>query len=222
MKRLSLAGSLLLTLAVPFFIIMTAVRILLIPYIYPDFEYRLPGFPADDYGFTQADRLKWSKISFDYLLNDQPLSWLANQKLPDNTPLYIESELSHMLDVKKLIQSMFNVWWILLAVLVLSGVACWRLKQLREYWLALSNGGWFTLALIGTVLIFVFISFDWLFTNFHEILFTQGNWQFRFSDTLIRLFPIRFWQDAFIWMGLVTLVFALLLGIFGRQLARKK
>jgi len=221
MKPLTYLGSLLLTLAVPIFLIMTSIRILLIPYIYTEFEYRLPGFPPDSYGFSLEDRLKWSKVSFDYLLNDQPLTWLANQKLPNGSPLYIESELSHMLDVKNLIQSMFMVWWGLLALVILSGLASWRLKQLKGYWRALSNGGWATLGLIAAVLIFVVISFDWLFTNFHRIFFTGDTWLFRFSDTLIRLFPIRFWQDAFIWMGLVTIIAALLLGYFGRQLAKR-
>ena len=31
------------------------------------------------------------------------------------------------------------------------------------------------------------------------------------SDTLIRLFPMRFWQDAFIAVGLFSLIFAGLL-----------
>ncbi len=100
MKRLASAGMLLVTIAIPFFLLMTSIRILLIPYLYLDFEYHTPGFPPDTYGFTLQERLKWSKISMDYLLNDQDISWLANQKLPDGSPLYIDRELSHMRDVK--------------------------------------------------------------------------------------------------------------------------
>ena len=39
-------------------------------------------------------------------------------------------------------------------------------------------------------------SWEWLFTTFHTTFFPQGNWQFRMSDTLIRLYPPQFWIDA--------------------------
>lgn len=221
MTRFRSVGFLLITLVIPVFLVMSAIRVLLIPYIYVDFEYHLPGFPPDPYGFTLQDRLKWSKISIDYLLNDQGIDWLANQKLADGSPLYNERELSHMLDVKKLIQSMFPVWWVLLVGLVLVGLSSWRLKGLRYYWTAISNGGWLTIAGIVAIMIFVVLSFDSLFTDFHRLFFSGDTWLFLFSDNLIRLFPIQFWQDVFIWMGVLSSVFGLLLGYFGRFLSKR-
>ena len=221
MKRLASAGMLLVTIAIPFFVLMTSIRILMIPYLYLDYEYHTPGFPVDTYGFTLQDRLKWSKISMDYLLNDQDISWLANQKLADGSPLYIDRELSHMLDVKILIQAMFKAWWILLAALILVGLISWRLKGFRRYLKALSSGGWLTIGLILVILIFVVISFNSLFTDFHRIFFSGDSWLFLFSDTLIRLFPIKFWQDAFIWMGVFTILFAFLIGYLGNRFAKR-
>ncbi len=220
MKVLGAVGRVLITLVVPFFLIMSSIRILLIPYLYLNVEYNLPGFPADTYGFSQADRLKWGKISFDYLLNDQPISWLADRQLPDGTPLYNDRELGHMRDVKTLIQSMFVAWWILLGVLVGTGLIAWLVKGFRRYLRALSNGGWLTIILVVTILVFVALNFNWLFTEFHRLFFTGDSWLFLFSDTLIRLFPIQFWQDAFIAMGGATLLFALLIGLLGRRLSR--
>ncbi len=220
MKRLSIFGLLLITLAVPFFLIMSSIRILLVPYLFVEFEYRLPGFPPDTYGFSQADRLQWSKISFDYLLNDQGISWLANQNLPTGSPLYTERELGHMLDVKNLIQSMFVAWWILLAILVLAGLFTWRVNAITSYLRAVSSGGWLTILLMAVTLGFVALSFNWLFTEFHRLFFSGDSWLFLYSDTLIRLFPIIFWQDAFIFMGTLTAAFALLCGYFGRRLAK--
>lgn len=217
MTRLRSFGFFLLTLLVPIFLIMSAIRVLLLPYLYVDFEYNRPGFPPDTYGFTTQDRLKWSKVSFDYLLNDQPLSWLANQKLADGQPLFIERELSHMLDVKNLIQLMFVVWWVLLAVLALAGLLSWRFAVLRQYWMALSNGGILTVGLIVAILVFVAVSFNTLFTDFHRLFFSGDTWLFEFSDHLIRLFPMTFWQDAFIWMGVFSTTFGLLAGYLGRQ-----
>ncbi len=221
MKLLARIGMLSVTIAIPIFLLMTSIRILLVPYLYLDYEYNSPGFPADSYGFTLQERLHWSKISMDYLLNDEEISWLANQKLADGTPLYIDRELSHMVDVKNLIRLMFLVWWVLLAALVVIGLLSWWWKGLRLYFKALSSGGWLTIGLILAILIFVALSFNTLFTDFHRIFFSGDSWLFLYSDTLIRLFPIKFWQDAFIWMGVFTIVFGLLVGYFGNKLSKR-
>ena len=43
------------------------------------------------------------------------------------------------------------------------------------------------------------------FAGFHHLFFTGDSWLFLFSDTLIRLFPIRFWQDAFLFAAIISL-----------------
>jgi uncharacterized membrane protein len=43
------------------------------------------------------------------------------------------------------------------------------------------------------------------FAGFHSLFFEGNSWLFLFSDTLIRLFPIRFWQDAFLFAALIAL-----------------
>ncbi|MBP1693700.1 MAG: hypothetical protein H6Q37_1583, partial [Chloroflexi bacterium] len=50
------ALSWLVALLVPIALTMTVVRLMLSP-LYINIEYRMPGFPTDYYGFTQADRL---------------------------------------------------------------------------------------------------------------------------------------------------------------------
>jgi integral membrane protein (TIGR01906 family) len=60
--------------------------------------------------------------------------------------------------------------------------------------------------LIIAILIFVALSFNALFTAFHRVFFEGDSWLFSYSDTLIRLFPIRFWQDVFIALGVLTLL----------------
>ncbi len=117
---------------------------------------------------------------------------------------------------------MFVAWWILLAALIIVGLISWRLKGFKRYLKALSSGGWLTIGLILVILIFVLISFNSLFTDFHRIFFSGDSWLFLFSDTLIRLFPMKFWQDAFIWMGIFTIVFAFLIGYFGNLFAKRR
>jgi integral membrane protein (TIGR01906 family) len=220
MKFVSIAAKLLLIVAVPVLIIISSIRILVNP-LYPQFEYNTANFPADPYGFTKADRLKYSGISIDYLLNNNDITFFNQFTLADGSPMYNERELSHMQDVKTLIQNAFLAWGIIGIALVLAGVISWQTKQLRPYFTALSNGGWTTLVIIGLILVGVVISFNGLFTDFHRLFFTGDTWLFYYSDTLIRLFPMQFWQDGFIWMGVFAIIQALIFGVFGRMIARK-
>jgi integral membrane protein (TIGR01906 family) len=218
MSRLYPILSWLITLAVPFLLIMTAVRLLLNPALL-QFEYKSPNFPPDTYGFTIQDRLKWGGLSLDYLLNNADISFLADLKFSDGTPIYNDRELSHMADVKLVIQHMTTAWYIIIGALLALGVWAWLGHWMVNFWQGISRGGWLTIALIAIILVFVFTSFDSLFTDFHRIFFTGNSWIFLYSDTLIRLFPLPFWQNAFIFMGGITVVGALLFGYGGQKLA---
>jgi len=43
------------------------------------------------------------------------------------------------------------------------------------------------------------------FAGFHSLFFEGDSWLFLYSDTLIRLFPLRFWQDAFLLAAVIAL-----------------
>ncbi|MCJ7624208.1 MAG: TIGR01906 family membrane protein [Anaerolineaceae bacterium] len=206
-----------ITLLVVMVIIMTSIRLLLTP-LFLEVEYRLPGFPSDQYGFNLEDRLKWSKISVDYLIKNVDNSYLENFSLSESTPLYNEREISHMLDVKILVGQMLICWYAILVILIGAGILAWRTGWLSDYWSAISNGGWWTIGLIVTILIGVAIGFNALFTGFHRIFFEGDTWLFAYSDTLIRLFPIRFWSDAFIFIGVISGLAALGSGLLGRKM----
>ena len=64
------------------------------------------------------------------------------------------------------------------------------------------------LALAG----FASISFWQFFSWFHSLFFNGDSWLFEYSDTLIRLFPIRFWQDAIIFIVGASILLGLGLG----------
>lgn len=204
------------TVLTPLVILMLSVRILITP-MFAQVEYRMPGFPDDPFGFTLEDRLVWSAPSIAYLVNNENIDFLADLVLEDGTPIYNDNELSHMEDVKSVVTGMriaLAVSMLVLLTIVIIGVRKgWR----SELLLAFRNGGWGVIGLIAAILLFVLLSFDQLFTWFHELFFQQGNWQFYTSDTLIRLFPMRFWQDAFIFVGILSLIFGVLLIVFSRS-----
>jgi integral membrane protein (TIGR01906 family) len=201
---------------VPLVLILTSVRLLLTP-VFVQLEYRTPNFPADPYGFTQADRLFWSTIALDYLLNDEGISFLEELQFEDGTPLYNTRELGHMVDVKNAVQSALIVWYISLAGIFLLAIWAYFGSWLTGYKQGLRRGGWITVALVAVTMVAVLIAFSVFFVFFHEVLFDPGTWVFRFSDTLIRLFPERFWRDTFIAIGLVSLVGGLALGLGFRK-----
>ena len=221
MKKVFSVISLLLTVVVPLFLVMTSIRILLNPF-FLDYEYHSPNFPADDFGFSTADRLYWGKISLNYLVNNQGIDFLGNQKFADGSSLYNKRELSHMLDVKNLIQTMLVVWYILMGFLVLSWFCSWRQHWKNQFWQGVSRGGLATIGLIIAVLIGVALNFDALFRGFHAIFFTGDTWLFYVNDTLIRLFPEKLWSDAFIFMGIFSLTGAIVLGFIGARLAQRE
>jgi integral membrane protein (TIGR01906 family) len=205
----------LVAILVPVALLLTSARLMLTP-AFVAVEYRMPGFPEDPYGLTQEQRLEYAPIALEFLLNGEGIDFLADLRFADGSPLFEERELSHMVDVKVLTQQLLAVWYGLLVVLLGLGVWAWRADWLPVYRRMLSRGGQFTAGLILLLLLYVALNFQKLFVAFHRIFFEGDTWLFSFSDTLIRLFPMRFWQDVFIFLGLVTLLGAGLLWWQGR------
>jgi integral membrane protein (TIGR01906 family) len=203
--------SYLTSLLVPLALIGTALRILLSP-IYFNVEYRMPYFPADEYGMTQQERLQWAPFAVEYLINGADISYLGDLKFDDGTPLYNERELSHMEDVKGVVLGALGVWTISLIILSALAIFAKRSDWMPDYINGLRRGGmWMiglavALGLVAGVGIVLNPNVFWqFFTLFHQIFFTGDSWLFYYSDTLIRLFPIRFWQDAFLWAAILAL-----------------
>jgi integral membrane protein (TIGR01906 family) len=205
------------TILVPIVLFMLTIRLLITP-LFAQVAYRLPGFPIDPYGFTQSDRLKWSEPTISYLVNNNDISALEELEFEDGAPIYNGRELSHMEDVKVLVFGMRVALVITIILLALISFLVVRMGLKNRLWTAYNRGGWALVVFIGLILAFVALSFSNLFTWFHQIFFESGTWQFYTSDTLIRLFPMRFWRDAFIFVGMMSL----LLGILTIVISKKK
>ncbi len=199
------------TLLVPIALIGLGLRILLTP-LFLQVEYNMPYFPHDIYGFTKADRLHWAPYALNYLTNSADISYLSDLKFEDGKPLYNERELSHMKDVKRVTQGALKVWYTSLALLAFLGILEWAGDSGEAYRLGLMRGGWLMVILAITIGLIAVIGisvdpdiFFTFFAGFHSLFFEGNSWLFLFSDTLIRLFPIRFWQDAFLFAALIAL-----------------
>lgn len=201
----------LVTILIPLVLIGLAIRVLLSPFFYR-LEYNMVYFPPDEYGFTIEDRLKWAPYAVNYLVNDADTSYLGDLQFEDGTPLYNKRELRHMDDVKRITQGALRLWYGSLALLLGLGVWAWFGGWWQAYLLGLKRGGWLMVGLAITVGLIVLVGiavnpnvFNTFFVAFHSLFFEGDSWLFLYSDTLIRLFPIRFWQDAFLWAAVIAL-----------------
>jgi integral membrane protein (TIGR01906 family) len=219
--RLRRLNSILITLLVPVVIVLGSAR-LLVTETYLRLEYAKPDFPPDPYGFTAADRLHYAPFAVNYLLNGEGIDYLRALTLPDGSPLYEERELRHMVDVQKVVQW---AWAVLAGCAILCAALTGLLARSPDGRYALRRGlfggGLLMLAILGALLIYMLLDWDRVFTTFHSLFFAQGSWQFYYTDSLIRLFPIRFWQDAALTVGGMSASGAILIMVFCRWWARR-
>jgi integral membrane protein (TIGR01906 family) len=190
---------------IPILLLLGTVRLILVTTdIWIPIEYRMPGFPDDPYGFSLEDRLKWSAIDVQYLLNDAGIEYFDSFQLGEGEPMHNDRELRHMQDVKVLVQQSwlaFRIGFVLLIflLLILGGD-----QGYDAAWDSLQRGFLWTLVLLGILVIGIAVGFGILFVGFHKIFFEGETWIFKFSDTFIRLYPERFWRDVFIFLTVLT------------------
>ncbi len=211
----SRALKLLLALALVCLLMMTAVRLLL-SHEFLRIEYLRPGFPADGYGFSADDRMRYGRKTIDYLFNDERVAFLGKLRLPlslcflppadaEDCPLFKQSELRHMRDVKHVIQIAFALAAVCALIVVVALLLDWRAGLAAMQW-----GAWLALLLIGGLGVVALAAWDSAFDRFHDLFFVAGSWRFPHSDSLIRLFPEQIFLDAALFIAAFCVVGACL------------
>lgn len=217
----------LVIIATPFFLTFLTMRLLInwdSPG-YPAFEYR--RIPGDAYGFSDQERLTFAEETLAYLRRPEPaeevIFLLEELRLPrSNEPLYNQEEISHMLDVKIIADVFKRLAW-LLAIVVVGGLIFFLIwpQTRRVGYQTLLQGGVLTTGILIAVGLLIGVAWNFVFVQFHELLFPPGTWSFAYTDSLIRLFPEKFWFDfGVIWVGSI-LIQGLSLAITGYLLLRQ-
>jgi integral membrane protein (TIGR01906 family) len=177
-------------------------------------EYRRAGFPSDPFGLSTEERIRLAEVCQDYLATNADISLLADLQLPGGGAAFNQRELDHMADVQAVYLAITMAgaiaamtWVGGAAILVVAG----RARDIVPT--ALLNGSLFTLGLLAAVASFMVISWGQFFTTFHRIFFEGTTWIFPRSDTLIRLFPNRFWIDIGATIVGLLLIEALAIGV---------
>ena len=212
----------LLVLALPVFLLIASLRIVT-GHWFVGWEYGKASFPPDPCGLSIAERTHLAEVCVDYLATNADISLLADLRLPGGEPAFNARELRHMADVQAVYHRITIagvvaalVWLVGITALLATGHARARIPT------ALLSGGLLTLGVLGAVGAFMVLSWNQFFTTFHRIFFEGETWIFPYSDTLIRLFPIRFWMDvAAVTVGLL-IVGAVIAGTVGWIWGRRR
>jgi integral membrane protein (TIGR01906 family) len=207
---------------IPIILVLASVRIILVTAkTWLPLEYRMSGFPVDTYGFSTEDRIYWSAVDIEYLLNEEEIEYFEQFTLENGAPMHNERELRHMVDVIEIVIATKRVLqWGFVVLVGLLAFAVW--SQGLDYGLtAIRNGALWSLILIGVLIIGVIFAFGFVFVGFHRIFFESGTWTFSYADTFIRLYPQRFWRDIFFFVGGLVTVQAGGLYFLAKVLLRK-
>ncbi|WP_334171347.1 TIGR01906 family membrane protein [Sinomonas sp.] len=208
----------LMAIFLPFLLLIAAVRVIATP-AFLWLEYFRPGFPGDGYGFSVDDRLTYGSYAVDYLSNFAGRRYLGDLVQSSGAPLFTDAEVSHMADVKSVIFIAYAAGLVLLAFFVVAFLVL--RKRPGAFGRGLFAGAIVTFVIVVGLAVLAFLGWEQFFTDFHRIFFSQGNWTFQLSDTLIRLFPSQFWMDAAIVIGVLTLLVSSLIIIFAWPIKRK-
>lgn len=184
--------------------------------------YHLPGLPPDPYGFSLDDRLRLAPGAVDYLIQRENDDFLRAQTAADGVPLYTEREIGHLRDVQIVTGwAMLALAAALAALAVIAAILARNPPGRTALWWGLGRGGALMLLLLGALLAFILIDWNRFFDSFHALFFAEGSWRFMYSDSLIRLFPIPFWQYAALAVGGLSALGGLIALVVGWLGARR-
>lgn len=213
-------GAVLFVLSLPIALIATNVR-----YLFG--EQRLYSFAITRYevaavtGIPEDELLRATRELRAYITG--PVNTLDIQVTDTqgrSRPLYTDREIQHMYDVKRLVQGFFRAQEGAL-VIVLAYIALRLVGERRAGLRAVATLTWLsTIGFLLTGLLFgvvAAIDFDWLFTRFHVLSFSNDLWQLDPTrDRLIQMFPFEFWVTATTLLIALTLAETALLSVVAR------
>ena len=202
----------LIALVVPFILVVANIRIVANPW-FIHFEYSRPGFPADGYGFTTAERTALALAGlYSVVPEGAGMSLLEEARLPNGEPAFLAREIKHMLDVRVLMATVFPLAIVIGSALIILAIIFRNNPTYRDTVpQGVRAGSTLTLILLAGLIAYILINFEAFFLQFHQLFFEGESFAFRYDDTLIRLYPEQLWSDASILIGILTGVMAALL-----------
>jgi integral membrane protein (TIGR01906 family) len=192
---------LLTILILPILVVLLSVRLAFTEF-FVRWEYSKKDFPEDRWGLSNEVRLQIAKLGLRAVLSDRGMKEFKG------SGFFGEREIKHMEDVKKLLSFLFptlyllGIWWLFLTL---------SLGSKRDIGYVLIISGTITDVLVLIVLLISLINYNWLFTTFHNYVFDPYSWRFKDDDMLLRVYPMKFWFDATVFVGSLSFILSSLL-----------
>jgi len=198
-------------LALPIALIITTLRVVISEQAVYDYAVR-------NYGAERASGIPESEL---ISANGEIRNYLANPDTPPLAPqvtdnsgktisLFSAKEISHMADVRSLVQLMFKVQMVTMALVLTLAVVMIMLWPTRVLAAATLWGGLVMTTVLAMVGALAMTGFDSAWSQFHQLAFTNDLWQLNpMTDHLIQMYPEAYWQDISMSIGGFLLVQAL-------------
>ncbi len=205
-----------------FFVIAVFLLLITASVTYAVNELRLYGYGFDKWDIslkTGIEREELSSIARQirgyFNSRTEPLEIRATI-FSEERDLFNEREIIHMKDVKHLIWGVYVVGGLSLAYLLGSAALGFR-RRGRSYTQLLARnllrGSAVTTTFVLGVGLAALVGFDRLFLFFHQVSFTNDFWMLDpRSDYLVILFPEGFWYDATMFVGVLAVMGAVIIG----------
>jgi integral membrane protein (TIGR01906 family) len=158
-----------------------------------DWEYSKVDFPKDRYGMDDEYRKKLAKLGLRAVLSEEGMEEFKRAKLPDGRRAFTDREIRHMEDVKRLLDMFFPILYLSTVLCILALV---YLRDRRYVGWTLILSSLFSLLLFVAIGVFSITNYELAFELFHNYVFDPYSWRFRYTDTLLRIYPMKFWYDA--------------------------
>ena len=175
-----------------------------------ELEYSKKDFPKDKYGLNDEYRKKLAKVGLRAVLSKEGLKEFEKAKLPNGRKAFRKKEVKHMADVNKLLSFIFPVSYTLFFFWI---IGVFSLEEYRKK--LLIGSGLFTIFLILITGIFTFTNYNKAFEIFHNYVFDTTSWKFKSYDTLLRVYPMKFWFDGTVAVTVISFILSLTLIITG-------
>jgi integral membrane protein (TIGR01906 family) len=208
---LLVAAIVVVTVVTPPLLVVNGLRLVANDWII-SFEYGRDAFPDDRFGLAREERTALALIGLESIRpGSEGVVLLERARLPDSSPAFTTREIEHMADVRAVFGAALRLQLVAVVVLALLALALSRTVLRPAVPLGLLLGALVTLAVAALAIPVILLGFEGFFARFHELFFDPGTWQFPSSDTLIRLYPERFWEDVSQLVAGLTVLQALVL-----------
>ncbi|TET14994.1 MAG: TIGR01906 family membrane protein [Dehalococcoidia bacterium] len=205
MKALIAITSILFVICIPMLLLTT------------DLRFAANDIRLYEYGFNKYEVSAATGLDNEELLSvaDQMITYFNSDEELLDIGLFEEHEVTHLKDVKGLIQLAYRLQLASLAYIVVYIVINFVLRR-GAFWRGLARrliwGSGATIALLAVLGVWAVIAFDSLFLLFHLVSFSNELWQLSPGDKLLLIFPQGFFNDAALFVAAAAIGEAIIIG----------